>query len=328
MKSTSRGKSKGKIKSFIYLDEYKMYSISSQIFEGLTEYVINHSKNSKQDLESQEGPAGSGRVLADIISRESSVEERKFLHDYSYNLFERKLFEDKKVLEIEASNISKVLENLDDYEFIKVKGRLLFSDIKLISETINDFNQLGEALVYITNFQNLEQLKQQHSDVLSHAKNRNDKAFVKQASKRVDNLSAIAQKIGLNMDQGFLDRLKFVLNYGYKEQFEVKVYLSTDDGENYYLFSAPLKRNYLKEEEHLIVSKFSRYSEKEFVIFGMITQSKGSQADLPIKQGTSPEDIKQAISQMVLGILNIEKQFVGKVENEILIDPIAVYREI
>jgi hypothetical protein len=328
MKSTSRGKSKGKIKSFIYLDEYKMYSISSQIFEGLTEYVINHSKNSKQDLESQEGPVGSGRVLADIISRESSVEERKFLHDYSYNLFEKKLFEDKKVLEIETSNISKVLENLDDYEFIKVKGRLLFSDIKLISETINDFNQLGEALVYITNFSNLEQLKQQYSDVLSHAKNRNDKAFAKQAFKKVDDLSAIAQKIGLNMDQGFLDRLKFVLSYGYKEQFEVKVYLSTDNGENYYLFSAPLKRNHLKEEEHLIVSKFSRYSEKEFVIFGIITQSKGSQADFPIEQGASSEDIKQAISQMVLGILNIEKQFVGKVENEILIDPIAVYREI
>ncbi len=305
-----------------------MYSISSQIFEGLTEYVINHSKNSKQDLESQEGPVGSGRVLADIISRESSVEERKFLHDYSYNLFEEKLFDDKKVIEIEASNISKVLENLDDYEFIKVKGRLLFSDIKLISETINDFNQLGEALVYITNFQNLDQLKQQYSDVLSHAKNRNDKAFAKQASKKVNDLSAIAQKIGLNMDQGFLDRLKLVLSYGYKEQFEVKVYLSTDNGENYYLFSAPLKRNYLKEEEHLIVNKFSRYSEKEFVIFGMITQSKGSQADLPVKQGASPEDIKQAISQMVLGILNIEKQFVGKVENEILIDPIAVYREI
>jgi hypothetical protein len=305
-----------------------MYSISSQIFEGLTEYIINHSKNSNQDRESQKGPVGSGRILADIISRESSVEERKFLHDYSYNLFEEKLFEDENVLQIETSNIATALVNLDDYEFIKVKGRLLFSDIKLISETINDLNKLGEAFVYITNFPNLEQLKQQSKDVLSQAKNRNNQAFAKRTSKKVDDLSPIARELGLNMDQGFLDRLKFVLNYGYKEQLEVKVYLSTDSGENYYLFSAPLKRNYLKEEEHLIVSKFSRYSEKEFVIFGMITQSKGSQADLPIEQGRNPEDIKQAISRMVLGILNIEKQFLGKVENEILIDPIAVYRGI
>ncbi len=304
-----------------------MYSISSQIFEGLTEYVINHSKNSNKDLESQEGPIGSGRILADIISNESSVEERKFLHDYSYNLFEEKLFEDKKILQIESNTIVKSLSQFENYEFIKVKGRLLFSDIKLINETIDDFNKLGEALVYITNFPNLEQLKQQYDSTFIQSKNRNNKAFIKQSYKKLDDLSAIAKKLGMNMDQGFLDRLRFVLNYGYKDQLEVKVYLSTDSKETY-LFSAPLKRSYLKEDEHLIVSKFSRYSEKEFVIFGMITQSKGSLPALPIQENASPEDIKQAISQLVLGILNMEKEFIGKIENEILIDPIAVYREI
>lgn len=304
-----------------------MYSISSQIFEGLTEYIIDRSQDSRQDSESQEGPIGSGRVLADIISRESSVEERKFLHDYSYNLFEEKLLEDQKVLQVESKNITEAVDSLEKYEFIKVKGRLLFSDIKLISETINDFNQLGEALVYITNFSNLEQLKQQNNDILSQVKSRNDKGFAKQNPKRLDDLSAVAKQLGLSMDEGFLDRVKFVLNYGYKDQFEVKIYLPIDN-EEIYLFSAPLKRNYLKEEEHLIVNKFSRYSEKEFVIFGMITQSKGSQATLPVKEGISPEDMKQAISQLVLGILNLEKQFIGKIENEILIDPIAIYREI
>jgi hypothetical protein len=304
-----------------------MYSISSQIFEGLTEYVISHSKNSDKDLESQEGPIGSGRVLADIISRESSTEERKFLHDYSYNLFEEKLFEEKKVLQIDSEGVVEFLNKLGTYEFIKVKGRLLFSDVKLISETIDEFNELGEALVYITNFHNLDQLKQQYSTISPQVKNRNDKAFAKQSSKRLDDLSAIAKQLGMNMEQGFLDRLRFVLNYGYKDQLEVKVYLSNNSDETY-LFSAPLKRAFLKEEEHLIVSKFSRYSEKEFVIFGMITQSRGSQPALPIKESASPEDIKQAISQLVLGLLNLEKQFTGKVENETMIDPIAVYREL
>ena len=35
----------GCIKSFVYLDEYKMYSISSQLFEGLTEYVLSGKKS-------------------------------------------------------------------------------------------------------------------------------------------------------------------------------------------------------------------------------------------------------------------------------------------
>lgn len=327
MKNTSKGKEKNKVKSFIYLDDYKMYSISSQIFEGLTEYVISHSKNSDKDLESQEGPIGSGRVLADIISRESSTEERKFLHDYSYNLFEEKLFEEKKVLQIDAESIVESLSKLDAYEFVKVKGRLLFSDVKLINETIDEFNKLGEALVYITNFPNLDQLKQQYSAISSQATNRNDKAFAKQTSKRLDDLSAIAKQLGMNIDQGFLDRLRLVLNYGYKDQLELKIYLSNKSDE-IFLFSAPLKRAFLKEEEHLIVSKFSRYSEKEFCIFGMITQSRGNQPALPVKENANPEDIKQAISQLVLGLLNLEKQFTGKIENEIMIDPIAVYREL
>jgi hypothetical protein len=140
-------------------------------------------------------------------------------------------------LQIESNNIAGVLSQLDDYEFIKVKGRLLFSDVKLISETIDEFNELGEALVYITNFPNLEQLKQQYSSTLSQAKNRNVKAFMKQASKKLDDISGIAKQLGMNMDQGFLDRLRFVLNYGYKDQLEVKVYLSTDNEETY-LFSA------------------------------------------------------------------------------------------
>lgn len=35
----------GKIKSFVYLNESKMYSLSSQLFEGLTEYILSEKKD-------------------------------------------------------------------------------------------------------------------------------------------------------------------------------------------------------------------------------------------------------------------------------------------
>jgi len=38
-----------KIKSFIYLDNDKMYSISSQLFEGLTEYILRDNKNTSTE---------------------------------------------------------------------------------------------------------------------------------------------------------------------------------------------------------------------------------------------------------------------------------------
>jgi hypothetical protein len=51
------------IKSFIYLDEYKMYSISSQLFEGLTEYVLTGEKKSFSESEQQKGTFFSGKLM-------------------------------------------------------------------------------------------------------------------------------------------------------------------------------------------------------------------------------------------------------------------------
>lgn len=303
-----------------------MYSISSQIFEGLTEYVTNYSGNKRNELEAQEGPVGSGRVLADILNKEASTEERKFLHDYSYSLFEEKLFDDKRVLQIDSSNIGRKIKNLDDYDFIKIRGRLLFNDVKIVNETIKNINQLGMACAYLASYSNLEELRNQFSDALVQSKNKNEKGFAKQSSKKINDLSIIAKNLGWNIDQEFLDNVGVVLNYGYKDQFEVRTYLSSKPEGNY-LFSALLKREYLREEENLIVKKYSRYSEKDFIIFGTVTQSKDGQPDLPAEESSGSGDMKEAVAQMILKLSEMEKQFTGKLKNEIMVDPIAIYRE-
>jgi hypothetical protein len=56
------------IKSFLYLDEYKMYSISSQIFEGMTESWVNIRGTSTEEEERQAGPFASGRVIIDPVA--------------------------------------------------------------------------------------------------------------------------------------------------------------------------------------------------------------------------------------------------------------------
>ncbi|WP_454047425.1 DUF6414 family protein [Chryseobacterium sp. Marseille-Q8038] len=67
-----------KIRSFIYLDNYKMYSISSQIFEGLTEYILKSENTNTKEKEEQKGPFFSGRVLADIIEKDTNYTEKNF----------------------------------------------------------------------------------------------------------------------------------------------------------------------------------------------------------------------------------------------------------
>lgn len=115
-------------------------------------------------------------------------------------------------MEIDLNNIDKVIGKLENYDFAKVRGRLLFSDIKLINDTIENINQLGEAFVYLTNYSNINELKQQYSNI-PQPKNRTDKAFLKQSAKQATDLSFIAKQLGWNIDQEFLERLAFVLNY-------------------------------------------------------------------------------------------------------------------
>lgn len=68
-----------KIKSFIYLDEYKMYSISSQIFEGITESLTRFQGSTTEKKEEQKGPIASGQVMADILKFESGTQEKNAL---------------------------------------------------------------------------------------------------------------------------------------------------------------------------------------------------------------------------------------------------------
>ena len=311
---------KEKIRAFIYLDEYKMYSISSQIFEGLTEYVINRSKASNDEFEEQKGPKGSGRIMADIIGKESSIEERKFLHDYSYKLFEEKLFNDNKVLMIDSNNISAEIGQIKSYEFVKVKGRALFNDFKVINDLIDNYNDLGEAITLVSDPTSLNKKAEMSKSKGQGFGDSNIKSGA---------LLAKARELGLHIDDKFLKSLGMILDYGYKDNFEIGIYLPKNSSENY-LFTSSLERNYLRENEHLIVNKFSRYSEKEFIIFGMVSQMFGEKLDTSSileKKMTGPE-MKQAVFQMLLVIQGIENHFAGKYKYETIIDPIAVYREL
>jgi hypothetical protein len=133
------------LKNFLYLDEYKMYSLSSQIFEGITEYLISNKTQAKEDYEDQKGPFGSGRIIADIIREESQIQEKRFLHDFSYHVFESHLQAQGKVKNIDKDSVEEFKEEDAENLFVRVKARGTFNDTEIIRETVAGFNKLGEA---------------------------------------------------------------------------------------------------------------------------------------------------------------------------------------
>ena len=316
----------GSIKSFVYLDEYKMYSISSQLFEGLTEYVLSGNKLSHSESEQQKGKLASGSVLGDILIKEQSSTEKRYFHDFAYNLFEDKLKDNSLLFTVDDKT---TLQELSDKTFVIVSGKAIFNDYGMLKDTVDQFNSIGEAIGYMS-------YKDLNDDLFNLAKtskiirNPDRKAQAKALVKSLNvKYKKALEKEGLILDDGFIDRLSLILEYGYKKQLEFII----PSNENKITFSSILNREYLRETEDVLIAKYSRRTESEFKILGLITQTGESSvewSDLEKDEKTSEEPVgfKKATQNIVDKIANVENLFVGRLSNECIIDPIAIYREL
>ncbi len=312
------------IKNFIYLDEDKMYSLSSQIFEGITEYVLNESSSDNQESETQKGPVGSGKVLADVIISSSKATEKKFFHDYSFTLFENHLLEQGRVLDLTGSVLSleELQTSITDFSFIKIKAKSTFNDINKITELFSEFNTIGEALAHMGAFERINELNTELALLKQQTPDRNKKSKLETEHKKLANLKKLAKEQGLYQDQIFLDNLGLLTKYGFSEQFEI----TQSKGEAF--FTSCLKREFLRESEDILVKKYSRKTEKEAVILGIISQAfSGNEVELD-EEGKDYSNMKAALLNLVDHLTNVENSISGKQDNEVVIDPIAVYFEV
>lgn len=309
-----------KIKSFIYLDEEKMYSISSQLFEGLTEYILSDNKESLARNDTQKGSFASGRVMGEILTHQHGSSEKRFLHDYAYNLFEKELIE-RQLLDIISDNED--VPKLSNTHFIRVTGKASFYDYLALNNTIKEFNKIGQALGYIQYFSIDGTEQNQIKEAETQTKDRNQKNQINKAKSQINAaFKKYLTENNLHIDDTFLQNLTTIYDFGYKDQFEVRIPYPNCNIE----FASILNRTFLKENEENLIRKYSRQSEIDFSIVGLLTQcgeDKGCNVQI------SPEDnpMKKASINLLNSISNVENTFNGRFSNEIIIDPIAIYRE-
>ncbi len=311
------------IKNFIYLDEEKMYSLSSQIFEGVTEYVLNERLSESENNESQKGPVGSGRIFGDILRQVDKKTEKRFLSDFSYTLFEKKLLDDGKVIEAdECFSIEDLRNKAESIFFIKVTAKAVFNDMKSIKDIFKNFNSVGLALAYVTNVDAINELNSQLEKAKSSIKDRNQQSKITKIDKAVAKTTEqLAKDQGFQLNQAFLDHFETLLNFGFQDQLEIQMQLTNS------IVSGNLKRDCLRESEELIIKKYSRQTECSFVLFGIITQYKRDILD-DINGINNNPSIKLALMNMISHIANLEETFIGRLSNEVIIDPIALYTEL
>lgn len=323
---------------FMYLDEYKMYSISSQIFEGMTEEIVQYSERGTQQTEEQKGPVGSGRLLADIASDSQGRRERRFLFDYAYTIFEKKLVDDGRVLDISEAAVGGYEAASESYGFVRVTGPMTLNDLAAIQRTTKDFNKMMAAINYVSQTSmrdaTADLLKTQISDAKGQKRT--------ELQKRLKELYSVNSDSAI--DTKFLEQLTYLLEFGFGDHLEAQVSLASEPDPSRVLFTAVLDRDALRESANSLVKKYSRHSECPFTIFGVVTQrsrvGKWSEPDdtevapslLDVSgssdAGEQPTHLKEGLSQMTEHIRNIEDTFFGRLRNEVIIDPIAIYREV
>ena len=307
------------IKSFIYLDDYKLYSLSSQLFQGFTEYIVSGKAVSLEEEESQKGVFSSGKVMSDLLRKETTSTEKKYLHDYAFNLLEAELT-NRGILHTITS--TDTIETIQTKGIVKVSGRAVFNDYRSLQSTMSRFNSIGESFGY---FKLSEQLKAVENSVLNElqsTKDRNQKAKIKNANARINSLfNNFLQENGLHIADEDIKHMLNIMEYGFHGELEFRV---TPNGLPFQL-SAILNREYLRDTEAHFVSKYSRQTEYDFTMIGIITQSGKTNESIAERE---PNGMKNACLNLVDNLTIVENIFLGRIDNECIIDPIAIYREL
>ncbi|MCG6365326.1 DUF6414 family protein [Vibrio fluvialis] len=303
------------IKNFIYLNEPKLYSFSSQLFEGITEYVLNENHHEHTDQETQKGTIASGRVIADVIKEASTSTTKKFLHDHSFNLFESELINTDNLLEINCDKLTFDEICKSNKSFIRIKAKGKFVDMADVLSLLTNFKDISKALAVLPLTAELQKLELLQADKKNSIGAKSLQAEIeKSINQRTVELAASVPARSANGTKTIIE------NFG-----DDIVRFKQERGE--VLFSTCLTLEHLREPLTNIYRKYSRKTAKEFIVLGFISHGDGTQKS-DIQEVPESAPMLRHILGMAEHMYEFEQIFGRKEDNEIIIEPIAIYTEL
>lgn len=218
-----------------------------------------------------------------------------------------------------GNDFSETIAQIAKTSFVRVQGRAKFTDAEKINTLLNEFNSLGESIAYVTKSEEIKIAEKALNILKETIKDKSKLAEAIKQQKQASDVGVIAKELGLHHDPKFLEHLRTVIKFGFSDQLEIQQVV---DG---VLYTACLKRECLRETDDLIIRKYSRKTEKTFVVLGVVTQTASESTDTTSIDAPPPTNMKAAISNLIDHMANMETSLSGKASNEVIIDPIAVY---
>lgn len=293
-----------------------MYSLSSQIMEGVTDYILKESKRSAEDSTEQKGEFASGRVMAEIIETTSSNLEKKFLHDYAYSVFENKLLSDGRIFDVRLGDKAlDVRSRIGNCKIIRVKARGMFVDSNEVVRSLRAFSTIIQSFGIITSNDERKDLIEKIAGSQGNpGTKKQELARLESSLKAMSSPHSFGDQSG--NDKLFHKHLADVIEYCFKGSLDLTLLLGDLQ------VSGELSRESLRESIESVIKKYSRVSEVEFTMVGIITQCGEESASVEELEYST---MRAGVRNSIAALSKFEANFAGRLEAEIIVDPIAVY---
>lgn len=289
------------IKSFIFLNDEKIISLSSQISEGVVESLVKINKNQKNVYQEE------STILKPVTRGFGKIgEEEKIetivLGDYIYLELEKKLIEKKKMIILEANqeNVSESIKDLKPLSFVKIKSKAKFLDVEYIVKILSNIENFGKAIANCILRADGRERQIKDSDIKEYMK-----------------------KSGLSFDKKLSESLIELYNFSNKNLFEIEMEVEG------FKFTAQLNEKYLREKKEELMYKLSMSTEVELTLFGIVTQTPLKEKNITNSSFDEKElSFKEATKVLLEPLQQVENSFSGAASNELRIDPLAIYLEL
>jgi hypothetical protein len=348
------------VRDFIYVDVERLYSLYSQVFEGVADQIVQSYINASSSTDTQKESLLKGGSLEAQVAEMSRRTESKFLYDHMYNLFETEI--QNAISAPSGISSQNYREQLENVFMLKVNGKAEVEDYNRVKLFAEQFNELVSGIAFAnTTTQTGVSLHQ--AEALLEATN--DKALKTQVRNYIQRLKApekLAKEQGWYQDEKLLSMAQLFTEMFYPEGFDITIMPLQESDE--VVFRGVLDRRWLRVQPNFLKALYGGYTEFQWTMVGQVTYMPGgkgpsaSEVTSKIKQETAPEistegksdesenkeevipeisseksaeespSMRDPFRGLIGALRRFERMFLeSKQRVEIVVCPLAIYRE-
>jgi hypothetical protein len=341
------------VRDFIYLDVDWLYSLYSQVFEGVTREVTQAISTERTQESSQAGGFFSGGSEAAQVAKASLRTESKFLYDHMYNLLERHL--GGNITGFETITTENYQDTLPATFMLKAQGKAEIHDYSRMDLLARKFNDLAGAVAYARAGANLGAVLPVH--LISQASRATSPKRQQQLKHAIDEATApraVAEKLGMTISDHTLNNIRLLIEMFHPDGFEISI---VPQGDGKLTFRGLLNKNGLRIPPDHLRALYGGIVESPWTMVGQVTYlpAEPSPGEVPNmnppatvtnpEAGDSSEGVSEggesgqtesaelqgfrdALRSMFEYSVDLERTFFeSRKRIEVFVRPIAIYRE-